>query len=285
MNQIKKIFKFQLFSDIHIEFSNGFPKIPPLTNYLFLAGDIGKLSGTNFKPFFDYCSENWKKTFYILGNHEYYSSNKTLEKLNGEYKAFFNTYSNVFLLDDSYYDIDDDTGSYRIYGSTLWSLVDSTDGLNDFNMIQMKNEKNWTVPINLDYYNNLYKKSAKKLFDQIKIGNWEGELEPKELIVMTHFPPIRKTDAQPNLTSHPHYQNEKESRKKYFANNFTDEYLKEWDITEKDLYSNIKVWISGHTHYSYDFNYRTRFIANQLGYQSQFNHTGINLEGIYELTE
>ncbi len=283
MNQIKKCFRFQIFSDIHLEFFNSFPKIPPLTNYLFLAGDIGKLSGSNFKPFFDYCSDNWKKTFYVLGNHEYYSSNKTYDKLNEEYKEFFKNYSNVFLLDDSYYDLEDGSDSYRIYGSTLWSSINSNQSLNDFNMIKMKNDKNWTVPIDLEYFNSLYNNSAKKLFDQIKTTNWEGNSEPKNLIIMTHFPPIRKTDDQPNLTSHPMYQNQDESIKKYFANDFTNGYLKVWDLTEKDLYSNVKLWISGHTHYSYDFNYRTRFIGNQLGYKSEFEHTGINLEGTYEI--
>ncbi len=75
----KKCFKFQLFSDIHLEFSKTFFKLPPLTNYLFLAGDIGKLSHLTFKPFFDYCSNNWKEIFYVLGNHEYYSSKKLIK--------------------------------------------------------------------------------------------------------------------------------------------------------------------------------------------------------------
>ena len=34
--------KFQLFSDIHLEFYKSFPKLPILTDYLFLAGDIGQ---------------------------------------------------------------------------------------------------------------------------------------------------------------------------------------------------------------------------------------------------
>ena len=35
--------KFQLFSDIHLEFLKEFPKIIPHTDFLFLAGDIGKI--------------------------------------------------------------------------------------------------------------------------------------------------------------------------------------------------------------------------------------------------
>jgi len=35
--------RFQLFSDIHIELAKRVPKIPNLSPYLFLAGDIGKI--------------------------------------------------------------------------------------------------------------------------------------------------------------------------------------------------------------------------------------------------
>lgn len=96
------------------------------------------------------------------------------------------------MLDDSYYDLEDENHSYRIYSSTIWSEINSTDGLNDFNMIKIKNEKNWTIPINLQYYNNLYKDLASKLFDMIKSHSHEP-MTTRELIIITHFPPIRKT--------------------------------------------------------------------------------------------
>lgn len=35
------------------------------------------------------------------------------------------------------------------------------------------------------------------------------------------------------------YQTQRESIKKYFSNDFTDEYLKLWNLTEYELYSNI----------------------------------------------
>jgi len=72
---------------------------------------------------------------------------------------------------------------------------------------------------------------------------------------MTHFPPIRKTDIQSEHTSHPMYDYQSESRQKYFSNDFTENNLKLMNITEQELYQNIKVWISGHTHYSYDFKF------------------------------
>jgi hypothetical protein len=107
-------FTFQLYSDIHLEFYKSFPKIKPTAEYLFLAGDIGIITQPNFTNFFDYCSENWKHVFYVLGNHEYYNK-KSYSKLNTMYKTLFEKYNNIHLLDNSSYELD----NIKIIGSTL----------------------------------------------------------------------------------------------------------------------------------------------------------------------
>ena len=73
----KKIL-FQVYSDIHIELWNKFPKIPAKSKYLILAGDICQLDDPLFYKFLDYCSSKWEKIFYIQGNHEYYSKKKNM---------------------------------------------------------------------------------------------------------------------------------------------------------------------------------------------------------------
>jgi len=264
--------KFQLFSDIHLELCKNIPYIKPLADYLFLAGDIGNISKPNLKLFIDYCSKNWKKTFYVLGNHEFYHSNKTYNKLIKLYNELVSSYDNVYILNDSYYDLELDTTQYRIYGSVLWSNINSTETLNDFNMIKMKNDKNWTVPIDLKYFNQLHSNSLKKLFDEIKIAN----LENKKLIIITHFPPVR------NNTSHPKYFSQPDYLQNYFSNDFTESNLLSHEINEKELYNNIKCWMCGHTHYSYNFIYKTRFISNQFGYPDELD-TGINYDGLFEI--
>ena len=258
-------FKFQLFSDIHIEFTKKIPKIPNLAPYLFLAGDIGKINTNNFKDFIEYANTYWKKVFYVCGNHEYYHSNKTHSEINQLYANLFSNYSNFVFLDDSYYDLDIGTTKnpdekIRIYGSTLWSQVTQTWGLNDFNMIKIKNEKEWTVPIDSDYFNKLHSNSLKKLVAITKESS-------EKMIVITHFPPLRKTSSQNNVTSHSNYQTQPEYLANYFANDLTDAKLKNLDTNEEEFYSNIKLWLSGHTHYSYDFVFnKTRFLSNQIGY-------------------
>jgi hypothetical protein len=63
----------------------------------------------------------------------------------------------------------------------------------------------------------------------------------KKVIVMTHFPP------QQTNTSHSKYSLQEKMIKNYFSH-------PDKTITEFNNVNNILCWISGHTHYSYDFN-------------------------------
>lgn len=251
-----KQFDFQLYSDIHIEFSKTFPKIKPNCDYLILAGDIGKINTENFQMFFDYCSQNWKKVFYILGNHEYYHSSKTYDKLNGLYKEFFKQYTNVILLDNSIYEIDDEL---IIIGSTLWSMVSHTPYLNDFNKIYMYNEdRTRKIGITMERFQELHKESKKYILEQVNNN------KNKKIIIITHFPPSKVN------TSHPKYNNQEEYLKNYYASDFIEE------IPEDN---NILLWCYGHTHYSNDMKHESgiRLLSNQVGYIKEgvtFNETG-----------
>lgn len=283
INQPNNKFEFQLYSDMHIELqSNCYPILKPLAPYLFLAGDIAQIDKPNFKPFFDYISKNWNRVFYVLGNHEFYHKNKTHIQLRKQYNEFFKEYSNIHLLDNSSYDLVENNINVRIFGTTLWSQLDQqfgktsdTNSFGDINHLFIDEN----IPMNVEYFNNLNNECINKLVNEVKQCKELG----KKLIVMSHFPPLRKTDKQPNITSHPIYVNETPIRKKYFANDLTNEILKTYEITESDFYSNIKLFMSGHTHYSYDFLYNgTRFLANQVGYKTE-KITGVNYDGLYSL--
>ena len=253
--------KFQVFSDIHLEFYNYNIRIPVLEDYLFLAGDIGKISDVNYKQFFDYCSENWKSVYYVLGNHEYYHNHQTYDFLNNKYKEFIKNYNNIYLLDNNGVELVNDNITYYVYGSTLWSNPISTNGLNDFSKIKVKNNKNWNVGIDLQEFQNLHNTSIIKMIDTLK--------DKENIIMLTHFPPLRKTEYQINTTIHPKYIGINYSNE-YFANDLTNNTLKKYNISENDFYKNIIIWISGHTHYCYDFIYlNTRFISNAIGYSNE----------------
>lgn len=263
----KKIL-IQVFSDIHLEFSNKIPLLNPKADYLILAGDICQLDHKLFYLFLDYCSTNWKKTFYVPGNHEYYSIKKNMDELEFNYKYKIETrYKNIFYLNNSVTELDDDI---NIYGTTFWtnppfsSSYEAQMYINDYNCIRyFKQELEQVVDLDVPKVRELSNDSFKQLEDYLVREN-------KKTIVVTHFPPTRKG------TSHPKYLSEKSNSNLYFS--WPDNTLNNFRL------NNVLAWISGHTHWSYDFEQNgIRLISNQLGYKSEIGQTGINEDGLYEI--
>jgi hypothetical protein len=93
---------------------------------------------------------------------------------------------------------------------------------------------------------------------------------------MTHFPPLQ------DGTSNPVYFNQSQCLKDYFA----------WNNILKDLnLKNVPLWLSGHTHWSYDIMYNTnkdnistRLLSNQLGYSREIGLTNIVQDGLFEIS-
>lgn len=258
----------QVYSDIHLEIWNKMPIIPIKSDYLILAGDIGQLEHPLFYPFLDYCSRNWKKTFYIPGNHEYYSFNKSMNELEFEYKyRVEKRYKNVFYLNNSVTELDNDI---NIYGATFWtnppfrSKSEAQIYVNDYNYIKyFKQGLDQVVELDVPKVRELSNDSLNELKDYLSREN-------KKTIVVTHFPPTRTG------TSHPKYLAENRTANLYFA--WPDDTLNKFKL------NNVIAWVSGHTHWSYDFEKNgVRLISNQLGYKSEFGVTGINEDGLYEI--
>lgn len=58
-------------------------KIPYGINEIcILVGDVGNPYQTNYDIFMKFISKNFKKTFVIAGNHEYYNKTKTIQETN-----------------------------------------------------------------------------------------------------------------------------------------------------------------------------------------------------------
>jgi hypothetical protein len=238
----------QIYSDIHLEFYKSALKMKKYSDYLVLAGDIGKIGCKNYDYFLKYVSTIWKHVIYVPGNHEYYNDIYNINELKNMYKDLMKKYDNIHYLDDSHWD----HNGYRFIGSTLWSNPSSEiTGLCDFREIKENNNEN----LSIDTFKELHMKSIEYIK---KILNETNTLTP---ILITHFPPIRDN------TCHPKYIGSK------YTSYFTNELI-ELDIPKKDL-SKITMWISGHTHYSYDirldFIDNCRFISNQLGYPGEYN--------------
>jgi len=263
----KKIL-FQIYSDIHIELWNKLPELPIKSKYLILAGDICQINHPLFYKFLNYCSINWEKTFYVPGNHEYYSSYKNMEEYEFEYNYHIkDKYKNIYYLNNSFTSLDNDI---NIYGTTFWTIPpfnrtnEAKIYLNDYNKISYyKKDLNQVVNLDVLKVKELSNNSFTKLQDYLN-------KETKKTIVITHFPPTRSG------TSAPYYLSQQRIANLYFA----------WpdDTLEKFNLNNVPAWISGHTHWSYDFEQNgIRLIGNQLGYKSEIGKTRLNEDGVYEI--
>lgn len=266
----------QIISDLHLEFYKTYPKFKPLAKYLFLAGDIGTIESkydSKIKNFLSYCSTNWEKTFYILGNHEFYQKNFiinkriSMEELEIKYQEICSEFSNVHLLNNTYEEI---IPGLNVYGTTLWTgnygfPANPSEYLGDFNLITIKGTNpDFNVLINEKYIN-------EKSELQLELLKNYLDTNDTKTLVMTHFPPFRNGSSNPIYSSQP----------KYLANYFS------WDnVYNKLNSSNIVGWISGHTHWSFDLTYDTiRFISNQTGYKDEFAHgeSGFKPDKIFEI--
>lgn len=253
-------FRFQLFSDIHIELRNGFPKIRPLCTHLLLAGDIGNMSKDGHHhlfQFLDYCSQHWEKVYYVPGNHEFYIPDSNFTDINRMYKeTIAKRYTNVYYLDNDGVQL---TEHINLYGCTFWTRPNMTTKYDSFTDY-MYLTKSTIRALSMDHE------------QQLKTYL---ETTTKKTIVMTHFPPIQ------NHTSHPRFANQPQENTDYFAWNSSVLGTIKWD--------NVLCWISGHTHYSYDFTDSTknhiRFLSNQMGYSREMmdESNTFNEDGLYEI--
>jgi predicted MPP superfamily phosphohydrolase len=164
--------KIQYFSDLHLEFiphlHEFISNIKPVCDILVLAGDICTIKHPNFLKFFSWCSLNWVKVFYVVGNHEYYGT--AISDLH--VKEILNQLPNVSFLNNSV----ENYGDYLFVGTTLWShIYDSKiQKISDFTNIP-----NMTVPL----YESLHQESVLFLESTIKNN------QDKKLIVITHHLP------------------------------------------------------------------------------------------------
>lgn len=250
----------QIYSDIHLEFYHTFPRIIPQCDTLILTGDIGKLHLQHWQDFMEYCSQKWKTVYYVLGNHEFYHSKKSIQTLKEHYSAFFESYPNICLLDCS----TDSKEDILIIGCTLWSYAERRieDSISDFRAIKYKCDGR-TKSITHHQYNEMYFRELEFLRQTLT------NTEYSKIIICTHYP----TTQQP---SNPKYINQPNCIRNYFANEI--DFTK---YTDKDI-----VCIAGHTHWSYDFTTdNVLYIANQFGYPNELKkeETGIRENMVYTL--
>jgi predicted phosphodiesterase len=242
--------KIQIISDLHLEFMKKLPKFLKYfkdkdAEYLFLAGDIGYPKHPNynkgiFYQFICWCTDNYKKVFYVMGNHEAYQTDMTqvvesIRKISEEKPNF------IFLEKGIVSNLE----SYKVVGCTLWSDIDKEAyyKMNDRHNIKINGQY-------LERIDLIKMHKEDKLWLEINVDS--------NTIVMTHHLPSF------DLIHNDFRTKEFEIYNSAYASNLDE------------IIYHAKLWIYGHTHKASDimFDGITRCICNPHGYANYDVYSG-----------
>ncbi len=248
--------KIQYCSDLHLEFSDNekFLKETPLKakgDILILAGDIIPLKiSEKFGYFFDFLSDNFKYTYWIPGNHEYYYYDIA------DKGTVFNEKirKNVFLVNN----ISVVHDNVKFIFSTLWSKIRPAyqrqieRRMSDFHVI-----KYFGTHFSASQYNKLHNESLDFIKQELK------NVKEDTIIVATHH--------VPTFMNYP---------EQYKGDTLNDTFAVE--LFELIKNSDINYWIFGHHHKNIpEFKIgKTGMLTNQLGYV-MFENTELFNPGKY----
>lgn len=250
--------KVQYCSDLHIEFPENREylktnPIKPEGDILILAGDIVPFAAIeNHKDFFDYLSDNFKYTYWVPGNHEYYYYDITQKS------GFINEKirENIYLINNSSVI----HKNIKLILTTLWTKINPINQqiikrrMSDFHVINYKDES-----LKPAQYNQFHEESLRFLKNEI------NKPESEKIIVVTHHVPT--------------FFNYPEIYKGDILNEGFGVEL--FDFIEK---SKINYWIFGHHHFNPDgFTVgNTKLLTNQLGYVSRNEHELFKASAFFE---
>lgn len=240
--------KIQYASDLHLEFpaNKEYLKqhpLQPLGDVLVLAGDIVPFAVMDkHKDFFSYVSDNFKTTYWLPGNHEYYHFD--IAEKSGVLNEAIR--SNVFLVNNTSVVHE----NVKLVFSTLWSNISPgyqwqiERSLNDFHVI-----KNKGFRFSTEAYNQLHEQCLSWVQTEIK-----NNTEQKLAVFTHHCPTFLNYPAQ------------------YKGDVLNEAFAVELhDMIES---SNIDYWVYGHHHSNTpEFSIgKTKLVTNQLGYVQQNEH-------------
>lgn len=249
----------QYASDLHIEFpaNKEFLKrypLQPVGDVLVLAGDIVPFSVMEkHQDFFTYLADNFKTTYWLPGNHEYYLFD-IAEKGGVLHEAIR---SNVILVNNTSVLHD----GVKLVFSTLWSHISACyqwqieRSLNDFHVIKHKGYR-----FSAEQYNQFHAESL--AFIQSEVNS---NLE-QQLAVFTHH--------CPTFLNYP---------EQYKGDVLNEAFAVElFDLIET---SNIACWGYGHHHTNTpEFSVgNTKLITNQLGYVQRNEHRLFDTDKVIEV--
>lgn len=247
--------KVQYASDLHLEFYDNsvFLARGPFKavgDVLVLAGDTLPLKEVDtYKAhrFFDWCSANYRETFLIPGNHEYYHHDIGLYPEAWRLRLR----DNVTMYENGSVIVDDT----EFILSTLWSHIPMNEwltlrkGMSDFTLIRYDGK-----PLTATAYNRLHRRDLEFIQAAVKAS------KAAHKVVVTHHVPSRLLVAP-------------EFRRSSLESAFTV------DLTDYIESSGVDLWVYGHSHRSIDKRIGgTRMVSNQIGYVA-YGEYGKNFSG------
>lgn len=237
--------RIQYASDLHLEFRENTEMLAlhPLRvvgDILVLAGDTHVFKGKAWEkhPFFDWCADNFKQTYLIPGNHEYYGGAELSESFD-DFEYFVRP--NVRYLNNRSVSI----GDVELFFTTLWTTVPPEEiaavqiGLTDCYRIKLHGR-----PFNAGDYVKLHNQCTEWLSKALEMSD-----ATCKIVVSHHQPTLRVSD--PRFKSSP--------INSAFA----------VDMEDFIRHYSPDFWIYGHTHYNGGRGLvigKTTLFCNQLGY-------------------
>ena len=238
----------QYASDLHLEFPanrqwlTNHP-IRPEGDILVLAGDTHYL-GQDFNrlPLWNHLSKNFRETYVLPGNHEYYGGYDVRTSLT-ETKEVLR--KNVWLVNNCVVE----QPEVRLIFTTLWSRIeryvaDILLGMNDFKRIRHQGRL-----IGIEHYNRLHVAAMQFLTSAVH------PVPDKKQVVVSHHLPSERCNAP-------------EFRGSALNEAFCV------DLTDFIQSSAVDAWVYGHSHRNmpaFDLG-GTRMLTNQLGYVQLGEH-------------
>ncbi len=244
MSAIKRLFRIQYVSDLHLEHYDklAFPLVlTPAARYLALAGDIGQPRHALFKSFLEYTSRHWDRIFFVAGNHEYYASRRaehwnyskpdSMFEIQKQLKELCASYKNISFLDHDSASVYLPEENVAVVGTTLWSHIpedykmEASAGMNDYNLIPISQEEG-LCQLTPDDSNALHEKEKEML--EAQIDYWGSQ--KAQVCVITHHMPSYSL-ISPRYEGSPYNC--------CFASH-----------QEQLMKPHVRAWIYGHTHNS-----------------------------------
>lgn len=253
--------KIQFASDFHLEVDENAEFLKKVdstihADVLILAGDIIVLGRESdyVQEFLDWCSKNFRYTFIVPGNHEYYGGLDIATTLN-EWELSLRT--NVRYINNKSVMID----GVEFFFTTLWARVsvESEDIVNKY-MVECSTAQLEGKPFRANRYAYLHEVCRTWLDNAIALS------QASKKVVVTHHCPVQIEDP------------------KYGNNGLSSAFVNAMEDYVKD--SGVTVWIFGHTHYNGGNGRRmgnTILCSNQFGYVSDGICDGYDKSALIEI--